>query len=91
MKMSSASLKKTVTKPTEERPASTDSQEEQEDDNTPVPEGLVRCTHCSRNFAEDRIDKHRTICIKTKLKKRKIYDASKKRVEVNLMIMTPEF
>ncbi|KAG5670815.1 hypothetical protein PVAND_001053 [Polypedilum vanderplanki] len=50
-------------------------------DDAPVPEGLIRCDICKRNFAEDRIEKHRVICQKTKAKKRKIYDASKKRVQ----------
>jgi hypothetical protein len=51
-------------------------------DDAPVPEGLVRCSICKRNFAEDRLEKHQTICQKTKSKKRKVYDASKKRVQV---------
>lgn len=46
----------------------------------PVPDGLVRCTICSRNFAEDRIEKHREICQKTKSKKRKVFDTTKHRV-----------
>lgn len=46
----------------------------------PVPDGMARCTICSRNFAEDRIEKHRDICQKTKSKKRKVYDATKHRV-----------
>ena len=51
-------------------------------DDTPVPEGLVRCPICKRNFAEDRIEKHQVICQKMKTKKRKTYDSSKKRVQV---------
>lgn len=51
-------------------------------DDGPVPEGLAKCSICKRNFAEDRLEKHQTICQKTKSKKRKIYDASKKRVQV---------
>jgi hypothetical protein len=51
-------------------------------DDTPVPEGLVRCSICKRNFAEDRIEKHQVICQKMKTKKRKTYDSSKKRVQV---------
>lgn len=47
----------------------------------PVPDGLVRCDICGRNFAEDRIDKHRDICVKTSSKKRKVYDATKHRVQ----------
>ncbi|XP_070503613.1 zinc finger C2HC domain-containing protein 1C isoform X2 [Chironomus tepperi] len=50
-------------------------------DDTPVPEGLIRCSICKRNFAEDRIEKHQVICQKMKTKKRKIYDSSKKRVQ----------
>ncbi|XP_065091655.1 zinc finger C2HC domain-containing protein 1C isoform X2 [Ochlerotatus camptorhynchus] len=46
----------------------------------PVPDGLARCTICGRNFAEDRIAKHREICQKTKTKKRKVYDTTKHRV-----------
>lgn len=53
------------------------------DENAPVPEGLVRCSICKRNFAEERIEKHQVICQKTKSKKRRIYDASKKRVQVS--------
>jgi hypothetical protein len=53
-----------------------------EADDAPIPDGLVRCSICKRNFAEDRIEKHQVICQKTKTKKRKIYDASKKRVQV---------
>lgn len=49
----------------------------------PVPEGLVRCSICKRNFAEDRIEKHQVICQKSKTKKRKVFDASKKRVQVS--------
>lgn len=50
-------------------------------DDAPVPDGLKRCPNCKRNFAEDRIEKHKVICEKTK-KKRKVFDASKKRVQV---------
>ncbi|XP_055551523.1 nuclear pore complex protein DDB_G0274915 isoform X1 [Wyeomyia smithii] len=46
----------------------------------PVPEGLTRCDICSRNFADDRIAKHREICKKTKSKKRKVFDTTKHRV-----------
>lgn len=46
----------------------------------PVPDGLERCTICGRNFAEDRIAKHREICQKTKSKKRKVFDTTKHRV-----------
>lgn len=48
----------------------------------PVPEGLTRCGICKRNFTDDRIEKHQVICQKNVTKKRKVYDASKKRVQV---------
>uniref|UniRef100_A0A6E8VIL9 C2HC/C3H-type domain-containing protein n=1 Tax=Anopheles coluzzii TaxID=1518534 RepID=A0A6E8VIL9_ANOCL len=49
--------------------------------NEPVPDGLTRCDICSRNFATERIDKHRQICQKTKTKKRKVFDITKHRVQ----------
>lgn len=58
------------------------------DENAPVPEGLIRCGICKRNFAEDRIEKHQVICQKTKVKKRKVYDASKKRVQVIIFFLS---
>lgn len=61
-----------------------DNEDDEENDNAPVPDGLIRCSICKRNFAEDRIEKHQVICQKTKTKKRKVFDASKKRVEVSL-------
>lgn len=48
----------------------------------PVPEGLLKCQYCARNFAEDRIEKHQVICLKTKNRKKRVYDGSKARVEV---------
>jgi len=47
---------------------------------SPKP-GLTQCKICSRSFAEDRIKVHTEICNKTKKKKRKIFDATKARVE----------
>lgn len=61
-----------------------ESQEEVEEDNTPVPDGLVRCSICKRNFAEDRIEKHQVICFKSKTKKRRVYDSTKSRVVVSI-------
>lgn len=61
-----------------------ESQEEAEEDNTPVPDGLVRCSVCKRNFAEDRIEKHQVICFKSKTKKRRVYDSTKSRVVVSI-------
>lgn len=44
---------------------------------------LVSCKHCGRNFADDRIEKHEEICLKTaqKAKKRKVFDMTKARVK----------
>lgn len=42
---------------------------------------LTQCANCGRNFAEDRIEKHQEICIKTSKKKRKTFDMTKKRLE----------
>lgn len=48
----------------------------------PVPEGMSTCPMCKRNFNNDRIQKHESICKKTTTKKRKIFDATKHRVQV---------
>ena len=42
---------------------------------------LVECSNCGRNFAEDRIEKHEDICLKSTKKKRKTFDMTKKRVQ----------
>jgi hypothetical protein len=42
---------------------------------------LTSCKHCQRNFAEDRIEKHEEICLKTSQKKRKTFDMTKARVK----------
>ena len=42
---------------------------------------LVGCTICGRNFAEDRIEKHQEICMKSQNKKRKTFDMAKKRLQ----------
>merc|ERR1719513_428779 len=42
---------------------------------------LVSCKNCQRNFAEDRIEKHEEICLKTSQKKRKTFDMTKARVK----------
>lgn len=49
----------------------------------PPPEGMVQCGICGRNFLEDRIAKHETICSKTAAKKRKVFDSTKARVAVS--------
>ena len=41
---------------------------------------LEQCKNCGRNFAEDRIEKHTEICVKTSNKKRKTFDMVKARV-----------
>lgn len=47
----------------------------------PAPEGMTTCPMCKRNFNNDRIEKHETICKKTTSKKRKVFDATKHRVQ----------
>jgi len=42
---------------------------------------LVQCQNCERNFAEDRIEKHETICNKTFNKKRKRFDMRNARIK----------
>nr|XP_008190673.1 PREDICTED: uncharacterized protein LOC661951 isoform X2 [Tribolium castaneum] len=42
---------------------------------------LNECRFCNRRFAADRLQVHESICGKTAKKKRKIYDATKHRVE----------
>ena len=42
---------------------------------------LVGCSICGRNFAEDRIEKHQEICMKSQSKKRKTFDMAKKRLQ----------
>lgn len=75
-----------VTQQSKPHPSSAKSQTSQESfdevDDGPTPEGLAKCSICRRNFNEDRLAKHQAICQKTRTKKRKIYDASKKRVQV---------
>lgn len=44
-------------------------------------DGLVACSLCGRSFASDRIEKHESICAKTKSKKRKVFDITKMRVK----------
>lgn len=48
----------------------------------PPPEGMVSCHICGRNFNEDRIEKHESICKKTMTKKRRVFDVTKQRVQV---------
>merc|ERR1719189_941910 len=48
----------------------------------PKPRDDLRaCKNCGRNFAEDRIEKHEEICLKTAAKKRKVFDMTKARVK----------
>lgn len=58
--------------------------------NVPPPEGMVQCTICGRNFNDDRIAKHETICSKTAAKKRKIFDSTKHRVQVSTRALISE-
>lgn len=61
------------------------------DEELPVLEGLVRCEICKRSFADDRIETHRSVCqmVSIKTKKRRVYDASKARVQVRLKCLLP--
>ena len=43
--------------------------------------GFAQCLICSRNFAPDRISKHKEICAKSSRKRRKVFDVSASRVE----------
>jgi hypothetical protein len=45
---------------------------EQEDD-VDADFETVECDHCGRKFREDRLEKHRKICLKSKSKKRKVF------------------
>lgn len=47
----------------------------------PIPENMVQCRICGRNFNTDRIEKHQQICEKTTTKKRKVFDVVKHRVQ----------
>ena len=42
---------------------------------------MKACKNCGRNFADDRIEKHEEICLKTTAKKRKVFDMTKARVK----------
>lgn len=54
----------------------------------PPPEGMVQCGICGRNFLEDRIAKHETICSKNAAKKRKVFDSTKHRVQVICILIS---
>ena len=43
--------------------------------------GFAQCSICSRNFAPDRIAKHKEICAKSTRTRRKVFDVSASRVE----------
>ena len=43
--------------------------------------GLSQCSICSRNFAPERISKHKEICAKSSRTRRKVFDVSASRVE----------
>lgn len=54
----------------------------------PPPEGMAQCKICFRNFLEERIAKHETVCSKMATKKRKVFDATKHRVAVSMIFTT---
>ena len=43
--------------------------------------GFAQCSICSRNFAPERIGKHKEICAKSTRTRRKVFDVSASRVE----------
>ncbi len=43
----------------------------------PPPPGMGQCSICGRNFNEDRLEKHQSICEKTAAKQRKKFDSAK--------------
>lgn len=54
------------------------------------PENCSACRICDRFFNNDRIQKHEVICEKTASKKRKIFDATKHRVKVSVLLTLKE-
>ncbi|XP_017082275.2 zinc finger C2HC domain-containing protein 1C [Drosophila eugracilis] len=46
-----------------------------------APDGTALCRHCGRHFNTDRLEKHEAVCQRMMNTKRKIFDASKQRVE----------
>ncbi|XP_037088912.1 zinc finger C2HC domain-containing protein 1C-like isoform X2 [Pollicipes pollicipes] len=47
----------------------------------PSDPNLAQCPICTRAFAKDRLEKHKTICEKSNKKKRKVFDPIKMRVK----------
>ena len=47
----------------------------------PPPPGMAACKVCGRHFAQDRVEKHESICKKTSTKKRKVFDPTKMRMQ----------
>lgn len=50
-------------------------------DRGPPAAGYARCPHCARDFAADRLSKHESVCQRTRARRTKVFDASKKRLE----------
>ena len=46
-----------------------------------LEDGLVGCFNCGRSFAEDRIEKHKDVCLKISNKERKSFDITRMRTE----------
>nr|NP_001262302.1 uncharacterized protein Dmel_CG42675, isoform G [Drosophila melanogaster]AGB95685.1 uncharacterized protein Dmel_CG42675, isoform G [Drosophila melanogaster] len=51
------------------------------DTTTAIPEGTALCRYCGRHFNTDRLAKHEEVCQRMLTTKRKIFDASKQRIE----------
>lgn len=62
-------------------PSATKPSQRQSAKSSIVNDGLDECKHCGRRFASDRLQKHESICGKTAQKKRKVFDATKHRVQ----------
>ncbi|XP_026839465.1 uncharacterized protein LOC6552707 isoform X2 [Drosophila erecta] len=51
------------------------------DTTSAIPEGTALCRYCRRHFNTDRLAKHEAVCQRMVTTKRKIFDASKQRIE----------
>ncbi|GIY46138.1 zinc finger C2HC domain-containing protein 1C [Caerostris darwini] len=71
----------TSNKPVNRNAASANSSNANTGSRKPPGPGQEQCAVCGRNFNQDRIEKHRSICKKVATKKVKVFDATKMRVK----------
>ncbi|GFT15611.1 zinc finger C2HC domain-containing protein 1A [Nephila pilipes] len=71
----------TSNKPTSRNAPSANNSKAGELPRKPPGPGQEQCAVCGRNFNQDRIEKHRSICKKVTQKKVKVFDATKMRVK----------